>query len=231
MELLATVTINNYIRSVEVSKARRATYYKKGEKLPTKYSTKIGVDYQWVQFTDGIYLCDSLDVPIIKNSKSVGTPKVKRINGQDLHTLTLTDYDRSKIIRAIKAQMIPEVDKLDPITKFPIRILCELHDTYMDMEYLKLDGNPKEIDWDCDNRGLFYCKTFPDVLQGCLETNKEGKLVSTSKVVIPNDHRRYITQPPVILFFPIEDYNQRKLVFKIYYDDREIILKSKYYER
>ncbi len=237
MELLATVTIPQYIRVIKTADKRLATRYKKGEKIPKKYTDKLGIDYDFD--SKGILINIDTKEKVVKNSKSAGTPRYKIINGQDLHTLTLADYERSKIIKAIKEQMIPEVNKLQPITKFPIRILCELHDTYFDQIHLLTSGRVREeINWDIDNRGLFYCKTFPDVLCGSpyvdnlreengltvIRNDKEVKVIKYQNTrIIPDDNRRYITQAPTALFCPIENAEDRKLVFKIYHDDREII--------
>lgn len=231
-ELIAVVEIPKYIRKVQVSAARRATYYLKGEKLALKYKNKIGIDYQWCSFPDGkIYLCNAKKEKVIKNPDSAGLPKYKIINGQDLHTLTLQDYERSKIITAIKEQMIPAVTKLEPITQYPLLIEMELWDTFEDMELLSTKGRVKDVDWDIDNRSLFYCKTFPDVLCGCPFTDKDtGKLVYKSKVIIKDDSRQFMTQAPCPLFFPIDNTEDRKLVFKIYHDLRDIIKQSKHYE-
>jgi hypothetical protein len=232
MKLLGEVVIHQYVRKIQTSKARKPTFYKLGEKVPSKYASKIGLDYQWVKFLDGTFLANAKKEPIIKNKDSVGTPKFMIINGQSLHTLQLRDYERSKIIKAIKAQMIPEVAKLEPITEYPIRILCELHDTFEDMEHLTKNEKPKGLKWDVDNRTIFFLKTFPDVLAGCLEPDKDtGILLPTTKVIIPDDDRRYITQPPVPLFFPIDNTSKRKLVFKIYHDDRESIQQREEYKR
>lgn len=234
MELLATVEIKEYVRLVTLSESRRAAYYEKGKKkVPKKYSDKIGVDYKWHEIKGKIYLCDAYGTRIIANPNSVGTPKGEVIRGNALHALTMLESTRSKILKAIKSQMQPEIDKLDPITKFPIRILCELHDTVLDWMYIdNKSGLPKDTGWDIDNRFLFYGKVFPDVLAGSPmivdvldeQTKKtEKKKVFTSKRIIPDDNRFYITQPPVPLFVPIADTKDRKLVFKIYHDDRDII--------
>lgn len=243
MELLATVTIDKYVRLVTLSESRRTTYYERGKKkLPTKYANKVGVDYQWLNINGKEYLCDAWGTRVISNPNAAGTPKGVVISGNDLHSLRMLDSTRSKIIKAIKADMIPQIEKLEPILKFPIRIMCELHDTVVDWMYIdSKTGQPKEILWDIDNRALFYCKVFPDVLAGSPmvqevpEENKFGVLenikrkVFTSKRIIPDDNRFYITQPPVPVFVPIEDTKDRKLVFKIYHDDREVVQNNTFY--
>lgn len=236
---IATVVIPQYIRKVVLAKSRAKKYYKKGEKLPVKYQQglKKGT-HEWYKHTNGIlYLLDSeTDERIVKNSRSAGTERKMVINGQVLHQLTLLKPHRSKIMQAIKEQMIPEVEKLDTILYYPIRIECEMFSTYEDWEYLKKDGKPQDINWDVDNHIIFHMKAFPDVLCGCpyIDTKEvdgeEVKFINyKSKRIIPDDHRKYITQPPVPLFTPIEDYSKRKLVFKIYHDVREEIRNSRFY--
>lgn len=235
MNLICEVTINNYVRKIEVSKSRKETYYKKSEEktLPKKY--QIGIlngEYKFINIIKkGFLLVNKEGDLIIKNKKTAGTPKYKRINGQDLHTLTLQPYERSKIIKAIKEQMIPEVNKLEPIKLFPIRILCEIHNTFHDAELIKVNGDVKEnVDWDVDNHSIFYTKVFSDVLCGSPYCKERGsKLEYQSKIIIPDDNRKYVTQHGSALFCPIENANNRKLIFKIYHDDRKIIKENSNY--
>lgn len=230
MELLATVEIPEYVRLIILANARRETYYEKGKKkLPDKWANQIGVNVDWQIIKGKTLLCDADGNPIISNPNSAGTPRGEVISGSSLHSLRMMDSTRSKIMMAIKKNMTPHIEKLEPITKFPIRILMEIHDTYLDYMYIDSKSKqPKDTYWDIDNRVLFYAKAFPDILQGSpmiqkIKGSKEKKKVLTSKQIIPNDHRGYITQPPVPLFYPIEDTKDRKLVFKIYHDDRDII--------
>lgn len=233
MELLATVEIPQYVRLILLAEKRREVYYEKGKKvLPEKWAKQIGVNVDWQIIKGKILLCDAENKPIIANPTTAGTPRGYVIAGNDLHSLRMMDSTRSKIMKAIKAQFTPIIEQLEPITKFPIRILMELHDTVEDEMYIssKTKTAIKNINWDIDNRALFYAKAFPDILSGSpmIKEIKEGRekikrTVLTSKQIIPNDERRYITQPPVPLFYPIENTKDRKIVFKIYHDDREII--------
>lgn len=230
MELLCEVVIPQYVRVIETSASRMAKYYEEGKKKRplTKYKSP---QFDYVPFkvirngktTQVKFLANvKTGEKVIANPKTAGTPKYKIINGSDLHTLRLEDYERSKIIKAIKKQIIPIVDKLEPIKKFPLRILCEIHDTFDDV---LISSNPN---WDVDNRALFYSKVFQDVLSGCkLIVNDVVR--PTTKQIIPDDHRGFISQAPSPLFVPIEDADNRKLVYRIYHDDREIIQKNPYY--
>lgn len=226
-ELIATIEIPQYIRRVQTAAARRATYYKQGEKLSKKLQRMVDKKeclWMFVKERKGIVLVDSGGDPIIKNPRTAGTPRFKVIKGNDLHTLTMEPFERSKIIKAIKAQMIPYVEQLEPIPaiNFPIRVLCEVYHPIVD-PYVK--GQ----DWDIDNHALWYTKIFPDVLCGCPYRENGKEIFYQSKRIIPDDHRQYITQPPVPLFIPIEKHEDRKLVFKIYKDLRPEIINNEYY--
>lgn len=226
--LIATITIPQYIRKVVTSNERRATYYQEGEKIPKKYQEGLikGKNFWTYHKTKKKVLLTNPDGSlVIKNPRTAGQPKYKLITGNDLHSLRMQDYERSKIIKAIKAQMIPEIAKLEPINQihFPIRILMEVHNTVEDT-----DGN-SGTNWDVDNHALFYAKVFPDVLSGCPTYTKGSQISYESKRIIPNDNVLYISQPPVPLFYPVSNVEDRKLVFKIYTDNRGIINNNSYY--
>lgn len=230
MELLGTVTISKYVRLINLAEKRRAAYYEKGKKkLPDKLANQIGVNLEWNIVGGKTLLCDAEGSPVLANPNTAGKPRGYVITGNDIWSLRMLEAHKSKVVKAIKEQMITEVEKLDVITKFPIRILCELHDTVEEWMYITKDGKPSPPNWDIDNRSLFYSKTFPDVLQGTPMIIKskikgeKGKMVKTSKEIIPDDSITFITQAPVPLFFPIDNTDDRKLVFKIYHDDRDII--------
>lgn len=83
----------DFIPKLQLSKSRRAVYYTKKDllkgKLPKKYllepnkSLVLKREYKW---DDYFRLC-TLDLePIVKNSRSVGTPRYFIINGQDLYS-------------------------------------------------------------------------------------------------------------------------------------------------
>lgn len=227
-ELIAEVIIDKYIRNVVTSNARKETYYKQGEKIPLKYQ---GKNFVFLKPKNRKYevLCNiskgiSDIEAVIKNPRVAGQPKYKIITMQDLHALTMQDYERAKIIRAIKAQMIPEVHKLEVINLYPLIITCEIYDTVTDSFI------PSDQDWDIDNRVGFYNKVFQDVLCGCPYRDLDtGLMVHASKIIIVDDNRKYITGSPGGLFVPIDDTENRKLIYKIFHDKRDVITNSKYY--
>jgi hypothetical protein len=229
-ELIAEVVINNYIREVVVSSYTRAVYFKQKVKtpLPLRFcdsayykQTKIRVlsdKFEWAKKKKDrlFYLYDkSTGERVIKNEKTVGFAKSIVINGQDLHSLTLPDYFASKIKKALKEQFSKETEKLEPIIKVPIIVELELRDTYQD---LLNQSNPN---WDVDNRVLFYNKVFVDVLAGT-PLIEGKKIVKTTKEIIPNDHRGYVTGGGH-LFTPISVNETRQMIFRIYHDLRESV--------
>jgi hypothetical protein len=225
MKQIAEVTIPQFIRRVKLSNSRLATYYYEGEQIPKKYEKAVAEKKcHWIFLKErkGVVLVDADGDPIIKNPRVAGTPRYKNITGQDLHRLTLKDYDRAKIIHAIKNQMKPRMEHLDPIHLFPIRVLCEVHTTIH-------DPDSKGKITDIDNMVLFHLKAFPDILCGDPLARKGEDIQYGFRRIIPDDSRKYITQPPTPLFFPIDNYEERKLVFKIFHDDREIIKNHPYY--
>lgn len=165
-ELIAEVIIPKYIRKVMVSKSRRPSYYYQGENIPSKYENQLGSNYQWVRFQDvsKAMLCDANATPIIKNKNSVGTAKYKVINGQDLHTCRMADYERKSIIDALKEMFTPYVLQLPVISKFPIKV--------------RFDFYEPELPIDLDNFSIFYTKTFFDTL--------------VDKKIIPDDSVKYV---------------------------------------
>ena len=214
--LLLTITIPNYIRKVTISKKRQAKYYVRGmKKIPAKYYRRID-DYGWVKYPNGKeYLVETkTGERIIANPRVVGTPSIKLINGQKIYNGEIHSFQKEVIMEAIRSQFAEYTKDIEPITDYPIRILGELHDTYID-EYTN------EQDWDVDNRFYPYAKALPDVLSGWKVWHKiKKKFIWKADKIIPDDHRGYITQPPTPLFFPISNGEERKIVFKIYHDLR-----------
>ena len=240
-KFIMEITIPLYVREIIESHSVRPKFYIKEElkkPLPLIFCDKavykkqnkrvLNFAYDWKEFTvvrnrQRKVLNFLVDVEthekIISNSRKAGFQKTKVINGQDLHRLTLPDYLAAKIKRAIKEQMIKEVEKFSVIETFPLIIEAELFDTIDDVL------NKNNTDWDVDNRFLFYGKVFCDVLSGTpMQDEETGRIVKSSKALIPDDNRKYITGPPQVTFTPIKDSNERKIVFRIYEDCRPVIM-------
>ena len=149
---------------------------------------------------------------VISNANQVGTARIIPIKGQDIYS-NPSEFIRAKIINTIKDNFTPIVAKMPAIKEFPIIIRMELHDTIKSFTDNSLDE--VGIRWDVDNRCYPYAKAFPDLMM------KLGK--------IPDDDRLHITGPPQAIFVPIPEGCTRRIVFKIFLDEREVITKNIYY--
>ena len=170
-----------------MSNRRRATYYTSKDKIPKKYQDPtFGYDRKG-------RLCTNDGQPIIRNARSVNTPRMKKINGQDFYAGNTRPVMRVKIVNAIKDAFRPYLRKVRKIKSFPVKLHCEFHDM------------PGRADWDLDNKWI-YCKVFQDLLV------QEGKL--------PDDNIKFVSQAAAMEFYPVEKEEDRKLVFRIVSDDR-----------
>lgn len=152
--------------------------------------------------------------PMLCNSKVVDTPRMKLIKGQDFYNSTIKEHQRGTIMNAIKECYKPYLVNLPVIQDYPVRMVCEVHDTIRnvyDLHQQTGTGKP----WDVDNYAYPYLKAFPDLMQAL------GK--------IRNDDRLNVTQPPSAIFCPIEHHRDRKLVFIISKDERELIANNETY--
>lgn len=191
---ITAITIPEFITHVKLSNKRRAKYYTKKSKIPKKYKE--------LKFKNG-FLVDVDGKKVVSNPRSVGTPKLKKINGQEIYS-GMPHHMRAKIVKTIKDFYKKHLKNIDPVDSFPIQIEMELH-------------APIEVgNWDLDNLWI-YNKCFQDAL--------------TDLGIIPDDNIQYITKPASPLFFPVENMEDRKLVYRIYSDDREVILQNPYYEK
>lgn len=192
---IRSIEIPQYIKYVQLSKKRRAKYYLRTskKKLPKKYAD--------LKFNKKGILVHKDGTPVIANPRSMGTPRLKKINGQEIYS-GMPYHMRSKIVRAIKDSFSEILKKVEPVTEFPVQLTMELHDEI---------GNG---DWDLDNLWI-YNKCFQDAL--------------VENGVLPSDSIKYITKPATPEFFPVKDQSERKLVWRIYEDDRDSITEDPYY--
>lgn len=210
MKLLQTLEVPMYLRQVKLSDKRRATYYvlkKRMPKIPKKYQND---NYGFKPYKVGkkteIRLTHlPTGTAVIKNSKTVNTPRYKTINGQDIYSDAVVREQRNKIMQEIKDYFVPYVEQLERIklAEFPIIIEVELHHPC-----LATNGKP----WDVDNHFYIYQKAFQDVLVG--HKDKHGN--ARCKIIIPDDHNVFVCKPPSPLHIPVEEFEDRKLVFNIY---------------
>lgn len=192
--LINSITVPKYIKHVVLSKKRRAKYYTKKSKIPKKY--------QGLPFNNKGILVDKLGNPVIANPRVVGTPRLKKVNGQDFYKGTDSPHIRSKVVNEIKSFLKTFVKGIEPITTYPVQIKLEMHDVIG-------VGN-----WDLDNLWI-YNKCMQDVL------------VDTG--VLAEDNVMYVTAAAAPEFYPVDNEDDRKLVFKIYQDERDVIKNNTQY--
>lgn len=137
-----TIEIPEYITHVELSKTRKARYYRKGQKLPKKYAKFKKYDLK------GRLLGED-GAPIIANAGVVNKPRELKINGQSLYSGNMNPMVRSKVVNMIKKFFEPFTN-VEPVP-FPVRIEADL--------YCPLASK----NWDLDNQWIYH-KCFLDSL-------------------------------------------------------------------
>jgi len=187
-QVLARIEIPDFKEHIELSKARRAKYFikAKADKLPKKYQAK---EYSFNK--QGILVDSVTKEKIIANSKSVGTPKLWKVNGQDLYNGVLNPFVRNKATSEIHQYIRPYLKGLEKIVLAEeefIRIHLEIWDV------------PGAGNWDCSNKWP-WIKWFEDTL--------------TESKKLPDDSIIYIRDSGRIIFKEISDVKERKLVFVI----------------
>lgn len=153
---------------------------------------------------------------IIANPTKVGKPRIYLIKGQDFYNSKIKEFQRGFVMDKIKENFLPFIENVPVITEYPIRIECHVYDTVKNYYDNTNSNEGLGSAWDIDNYAYPYMKAFPDLLQ------KHGK--------IKNDDRLCITQPPSPIFVPIDNHEDRKLVFIITKDEREVITSNKIYQ-
>ena len=137
------IVIDEYITHVELSKSRKAKYYKKNGKIPKKYSKFKSYDIKG-------RLLGADGEPVIANPASVNTPRLLKINGQSLYSGNMNPMVRSKVVNVIKSFMTDCLPDIEPLA-VPIRVESDL--------YAPLQGK----NWDLDNQWIYH-KCFLDAV-------------------------------------------------------------------
>jgi hypothetical protein len=200
-KLIGQIVVQGLITHVKTSNKRRPVYYNVHKHTIPKMYQNINY---WID-KEGFVKDKLTKNKVLKNKRAVGTPKFQKINGQDFYSGFSTPHIRNLIVKEIKNFFKTSVKhkKID-LTMFPIQLEMELHKPFE-------DG-----DWDLDNLWI-YNKCFQDVLQDLK--------------IIPDDNVQYITKPGSPEYFPVDTWEEAKIVYNIYQDLRPEILNSKYYEK
>ena len=160
-----TINVPKYITHVELSKQRRAKRYKKGDKIPKKYQ---GEGYH---FNRNKLLVDPEGSLVIKNSRTAGTPRLKKINGQEIYSGNMHPRVRAKVISEMKAFFAEPIGKAfkkhGPIPDDDIP-------AKMSIDIYTIIG---EANWDLDNLWI-YTKVIQDVVAECGSVSPTTSLAS-----------------------------------------------------
>lgn len=201
--LLAEIIIPRFITKALVSKKCRAKYYKMGDKIPPTYLDKYIFDKKG-------FLVDKEGNRILANPRTAGEPRYEVLSGNKLLSGYGSHHMRNMLVNAMKDFYRPLVQeyiiKHGPITEFPVQVTW---DVYTDIS---------STDWDASNL-FFYYKYFEDSLHEKSEkTTYKGKPLLQ---LIPDDSIKYITWAASAKIIPVDNWDDRKFVFKFYYDERK----------
>jgi hypothetical protein len=193
-----TVVIKEYITKVKVSNSRRPIYYPKFGKIPIIYKKNpdryIYKEKKYSKHAQLLLYDNKKKEFVIKNERFLNKPRTITIGGNMFYA-GMHERVRMIIMNAIKNDLQPHIEKLNPIKEFPIHINAILFTI------------PGMRNWDVDNLWV-YIKAFQDLL---IEYN-----------IIPDDSVRYITKAPSFEFTPVAELKDRKMMFTIKKDERNI---------
>lgn len=147
---------------------------------------------------------------IIANPTQVGKPNYAIITGQDLYSQNYNEFTRNKIMDRIKESFVPYLKNIEPFRaeQYPIRCRLYIFDTVKSMYDNTKDGSGRR--WDIINRGYPYSKAMMDLITtGIAGENKITPLLY-------DDDRLHLIEDGGSVFIPIEDSNDRKLVFVLF---------------
>lgn len=185
--VLYRVVLDDYMEYVTLSNKRRPAYYKRGMPYPKKFK-KEGYSYN----KEGILINTESNEKVIKNIRSVGTPKLKKISGQDVW-VGLPFHLRTKIAREVKSYFLEKLNGLTELdsTKFPIGV---------DINFTKSIGVGN---WDLDNLALIYRKVLLDCLKLIIGTDDSIQFIQEipTRFTQAEDGRRQL----IITIYSIND--------------------------
>jgi hypothetical protein len=194
---LREIFIPNYPSKIKVSDKRRATYYREGKKIPKRCQNE---NYT---FKDGVLVHAETGEKVIKNSRSVGTPKFWSVNFQAIWNQQIKYQDRANVTKKLKDFFRPYVEVLEPINEYPIRIEMFLFDQNMPV--------------DVDNKGVIFTKVITDLL---VNTNKDEV---NNKKIIEDDSSEYINDIGRCKWIKIKEEEQPKMIIRIWKSNNELM--------
>ena len=193
------LVINEYPINAIVSKSKNPKYYsnKPGRGRKHMLPKKLEKEGYTIDL-DGFYL-NLNGERVISNTRTVGKPGTIPINAQIFYVGK--PFQRMAVKNFLKALLTPLVVSMEKID-YPLIIKSEVYAPY---EHKLPDMN---------NIGYAWEKILTDVM---VENN-----------ILVDDDPLYVTHPgSAPLYTPIDNFKDRKLVFKFYHDKRIEIAKAR----
>lgn len=194
-EIKFQLVLEQYPTSAIVSKSRRPKYYssKPGRGRVNKLPKKMEKEGYTIDI-EGYYL-NLQGERVISNTGTVGKPGTIPINAQVFYVGK--PFQRMAIKNFVQEYLLPYVQQMEVID-YPVYIESEVHAVY---EHRLPDMN---------NIGYVWDKILTDVM--------------VDQGIIFDDSPLYITRPgSAPLYVPIDNPEDRKIVFRFYHDKRKEI--------
>lgn len=157
------------------------------------------------------YDIDITGKQVLLNAGTAGTPKFEKINGQAIYSGNMFEHTRNKMVNEMTKFILEKLAQEEPIyleENEYLLIRGEVHTVINQDDYRMLKGvlnvpknMRKKSRWDVGNLWI-WSKVHDDTLV-------EG-------MVIEDDNISIVRGTGELLFFPIKDFEQRKLVFNIF---------------
>ncbi len=197
------ITIPHYIHQVQVANKRITKYYhqKSGRGKVKKDITEIPKKYGATGYDLMGFAIDKEGRRIIANPLSAGTAKYIPINGQIFYSQKGGQFTRAKIVQELHSFYKDNIN-LKPFLDKDYPLVIQMN-WFFPYSHKTMDST---------NMYFAYQKTFEDVL--------------TNMGIIKDDEVRYVTGGFPI-YTPIQNFEDRKLVFTFYTDMRAEIQQFK----
>lgn len=187
------VEIPRFQRGYVLKSDANPIYYKKGMKLPPSYNKRITKgNYIWKTRNGSLTLWHVKDKKfILKNTKTVGKPKIWPLNGQNFCSLhwRIKDEVTNYYKRYFSGYIVQQIDTIPDMENRTVSIACDIH-----------EEQHKDLP-DIDNLAWIIRKWFTDTLH--------------ENDIIPDDDHRYIMEAGKTKYIFVDKPEDRKLIFKI----------------
>lgn len=143
-KVLSSITIPEYITHVKLAEKRNPKYYLRGTAIPKKYRHLKNYDSKH-------RLLDENGELVIANPRTVGTPRLKKINGQLIYS-SQNVHLRSKIKSQMHDFFHLPILGMKQVTNFPVKLV------------LQFGYNDPTNKPDIDNQSWIYVKAILDTM-------------------------------------------------------------------